>query len=132
MTTQTYAIPPPTKKDRYMHIFRFVSPEALVCKLLGIKPRQLERMSVKQMLERLYGLDQQITDPNAKDAALQLAALAMQRAVLSAVETSVKSNPALAEHFLERMDDATGDWIALYNWLIAARDGAAIKDNHRK
>ncbi len=115
-----------------MDIFRFVTPETLICKLLGIKARQLERMSAKQLLDELYGLDRKITDPNAKDAALQLAALAMQRAVLSEAETSVKSNPALAKHFLERMDGATWDWIALYNWLIAARDGAAIGDDNQK
>ena len=40
-----------------MDIFRFVTPETLICKLLGIKARQLERMSAKQLLDELYGLD---------------------------------------------------------------------------
>lgn len=111
-----------------MHIFRFVNHETLVCQLLGIKPRQLEKMSAKQLLEALYGLDRQITNPNAQDAALQLAGLSMQKATRSGVCATVQKKPALAGHFIGRVDNPTGDWIEMYNWLIAARDGAAIGD----
>lgn len=130
MTTQTYAIPPPTKKEVFMYIFRFVDdPKKLICKMVGINLRQLKAMSAEQVIEEIFDNDRPVNGANEIDALLIIAGIFIQKIVFSGIRSSVRKNPALAEHFLKRTDDPTRGWMSLRDDLLAARDDAAIGDD---